>query len=174
MPESIVEATSAADYAAFGLLIRDYLDWLRARWAERPGLIDDIASHQGIDEELASLATRYGPPAGRTLLVVVDGTVVGAGAYHDLHDGSCEMKRVFVPDHYQGHGYGRRLCAALVARATEDGYASMLLDTGVLNVEAATMYRSMGFSDRGPYQDYPPGMVQHLLFMEKPLTATAG
>src|SRR5664279_2571812 len=61
MPESIVEATSAADYQVFGALIRDYIDWLRARWAERPGLIDDIASHQGLSLIHISEPTRRTP-----------------------------------------------------------------------------------------------------------------
>jgi ribosomal protein S18 acetylase RimI-like enzyme len=169
MSETVLEAASDADYAAFGDLIAEYWQWLVDRYSDRPGLIDQIASHQSLDAELASLSTVYSPPAGRALLVVRDGAVVGAGAYRDLHDGTCEMKRVFVPERHQGRGSGRRLCEALVAAAAADGYRAMRLDTGVLNTEAVAMYESMGFARRSAYLEYPPGIAEHLIFMERQL-----
>jgi GNAT superfamily N-acetyltransferase len=174
VPDSIVVASSASDYGAFAALIREYWDWLVARYAGHPGLIDQIGSHQGLQDELNAVPSRYGPPEGKTLLAVRDGQICGGVAYRNLHDRSCEMKRLFVPDRFQGHGTGRLLCEALVATASTDGFELMRLDTGYLNAEAMHMYESMGFRPCPPYRDYPGELVPHLRFMEKPLLAGTG
>lgn len=163
-------ANSAGDYAAFAELVREYWGWLAARYQSQPGFIDRVASHQGMEEELGSLPAIYGPPQGKTLLARSDGEVCGGIAYRDLHDGSCEMKRLFVPERAQGRGVGRRLCRALISTATNDGFGLMRLDTGSLNLEAARMYESMGFRRCPPYREYPPEILPHLLFMEMPLS----
>ena len=48
MTETIVVAQTPGDYEAFGGLIREYLRWLRDRYAAFPGFIDDVGSHQGL------------------------------------------------------------------------------------------------------------------------------
>lgn len=169
MTETVVVATTDSDYDAFAGLIREYEEWLYRRYIDVPGLIDGVRSHQALDAELADLRGKYGPPEGKTLLAVRDGQVSGGVAYRDLHDGSCEMKRLFVPDRFQGHGTGRLLCHALIAAATADGYGLMRLDTGYLNSEAIAMYESMGFRECPPYHEYPENLAPHLRFMELPL-----
>ena len=169
MTDEIRVATTASDYKVFGGLIREYWAWLQVRYTELPGLIDAVGAHQALDAELSSLPNKYGPPEGKTLLAVRDGQVCGAVAYRDMHDGSCEMKRLYVPDRYQGHGTGRRLCEALLKTATDDGYPLMRLDTGTENTEALQLYASLGFRDCPTYHDYPAELRMHIRFMEKPL-----
>lgn len=167
--DSIVVATTVREYDTFAALIREYWDWLLTRYAEHPGLMEGIGTHQGLQDELNAAATVYGPPEGKTLLALRDGQVCGGVAYRDLHDGSCEMKRMFVPERFQGHGTGRLLCEALIKTASDDGFHLMRLDTGYLNAEATRMYESMGFSPCAPHHDYPAELLAHLRFMEKPL-----
>jgi ribosomal protein S18 acetylase RimI-like enzyme len=155
MPDVITPATTAADYDVFGVLIREYWDWLRMRYADTPGLMDAIGTHQGLEAELATLSTTYGSPRGRALLARRGGEVTGGVALRDLGDGVCEMKRLFVPDRYQGSGTGRRLCEALIAQASADGYRLMRLDTGRNNTEAIAMYESMGYDAIERYNDNP-------------------
>ena len=170
MTETVREASTVEDYAAFGALVVEYWDWLLARYAvDAPGFMEAVRSHQSLDDELASLPSRYGPPEGRALLAEDDGELRGVIALHDLHDGSCEMKRMFVPERFQGRGTGRRLVQALVEVARADGYALMRLDTGYLNTEAMAMYAGLGFTPCGPYQDYPQDIVGQLRFMQLPL-----
>ena len=166
MADAIVVASTEAEYRAFGALIREYWGWLGDRYAAEVRLMDDVADHQGLNAELESLATLYGPPGGKTLLAMRGEEVVGGVAYKDLHDGSCEMKRMYVPPRFHGQGTGRLLCQALVAQATADGYALMRLDTGFRNTEAMAMYQTLGFTFCPPYQDYPPALVPHLRFMQ--------
>ena len=122
MPERIEIATREADYNAFGVLVREYWAWLQDRYIDRPGFIDSIGGHQALDAELDSLSTIFGPPEGRVLLAYRDDQVTGGIAMKDLHDGSCEMKRLFVPDRFQGQGTGRLLVRALIDVATADGF----------------------------------------------------
>ncbi len=170
MADEIVVATTDAEYEVFGDLIREYWEWLRSRYADLPGFVDAVAGHQALDVELTALRETYGPPEGKVLLSLRDGEVSGGIAYRDLHDGSCEMKRLFVPGRFQGHGTGRLLCQALLDTATADGYRSMRLDTGYQNAEALTMYESLGFHECPPYHEYPADLMTHLRFLEKPLT----
>ena len=82
------------------------------------------------------------------------------------------MKRLFVPDRFQGKGTGSLLCQALIDRAADEGYAWMRLDTGDQNTSAIAMYTAMGFRQCDPYRDYPAELLTHLLFMERRLTAS--
>jgi ribosomal protein S18 acetylase RimI-like enzyme len=169
--DSIVVATAPADYEVFGLLIREYWEWLRSRYAD---MVDAIGDHQGLTHELDNLPTVYGPPRGKTLLAFRGREVVGGIAYRDLGDGACEMKRLFVPVRFQGRGTGRLLCQALIDAATADGYDVMRLDTGEQNSEALAMYRALGFQPCPAYHEYPPHLMAHLIFLEKPLRSAGG
>ncbi len=171
MADGIAVAETDDDYAAFGQLIREYWEWLHARYAHVPGFIDSVGGHQALDVELGSLRVKYGPPVGSVLLARRDGVVVGGVAYRDLGGGVCEMKRLFVPDRFHGLGTGRRLCEALLDAAVAGGYQVMRLDTGSANVEAIEMYESMGFRECPPFHDYPAELLVHLRFMEKSLGA---
>ncbi len=165
----IVVATTDAHYQAFAELIREYVDWLQQRYADVPGLIDGVGAHQALDAELEHLPQKYGPPEGKTLLAVRDGQIEGVVACHDLHDGTCEMKRLYVPERHQGKGAGRMLAEAVIASATDDGYRLMRLDTGFRNTEAISMYESLGFAECPPYATYPDDLAANLRFMERAL-----
>jgi len=150
-------------------LVREYWAWLQSRYVDRPGFIDSIGGHQAVDAELDALSSIYGPPDGRVLLAYRDDQVVGGVAMKNLHDGSCEMKRLFVPDRFQGRGTGRLLVRALIEVAAADGFALMRLDTGEQNSEAIAMYESLGFRHCRPHHQYPTELMASLKFMERSL-----
>ena len=130
MPEEILVASSAHDYAAFAGLVTEYVDWCRARYREDAWFVNEVFGHQSLATELEALPFTYGSPNGKTLLAVRDGVVCGGGAYRRLGDGTCEMKRLFVPSRFSGSGSGRRLCTALIQSARAEGFTLMRLDTG--------------------------------------------
>lgn len=117
---------------------------------------------QGFDAELAELPGAYAPPAGTLLLACVDGEPAGCCAmrplYNTDHLNACEMKRLFVRPAFRRFGLGRVLAQALMDRATEAGYSSMLLDT-LDDMEAARgLYESLGFVEVPPFYFNPiPG-----------------
>jgi len=147
----LITPESPADWQETRLILRDYANSLAV----------DL-DFQGFEEELAGLPGVYEPPGGQLLLATVDGAVAGSGAFRPLPDAdypnACEMKRLFVRPAFRRFGLGRLLAQALMDRATEAGYSSMLLDT-LDDMEAARgLYESLGFVEVPPFYFNPiPG-----------------
>lgn len=147
----LITPETAEDWQETRLVLRDYANSL-----------DVDLCFQGFEEELAMLPGAYAQPQGLMLLAVVDGAVAGSGAFRPLPDAdypnACEMKRLFVRPAFRRFGLGRLMAQALMDRATEAGYSSMLLDT-LDDMEAARgLYESLGFVEVPPFYFNPiPG-----------------
>ncbi|MDQ6738336.1 MAG: GNAT family N-acetyltransferase [Gemmatimonadota bacterium] len=165
----IREAGSERDAVAFAALIEEYVNWLRGRYEQEEWLVTEVLDMQALASEVQNLASTYFPPHGRVFLAELDGEACGCAAYRGREDGACEMKRVFVPERYQGKGIGRRLCNELIAAAGNDGFECMRLDTGKLMTEAIALYKSVGFNAIEPYFEYPAEVAPHFVFMERRL-----
>ncbi len=169
--DSIFVADSPGHYSAFGGLVGEYVAWLRDRYRDEAWFVDQILGHQSLERELGGLAKKYGAPKGKVFLARHEGEICGCVAYQKLGNGICEMKRLFVPDRFRGHGYGRKLCDALIRSAKDENFKLMRLDTGNLLTEAIAMYKSIGFRRCAPYQQYPEKLMPYIVFMELPLTS---
>lgn len=147
----LITPDCAEDWHETRIVLREY--------AESLGI--DLG-FQGFEEELAGLPGAYAQPGGLMLLATVDGAIAGSGAFRPLPDAdypnACEMKRLFVRPAFRRFGLGRILAQALMDRATEAGYSSMLLDT-LDDMEAARgLYESLGFAEVPPFYFNPvPG-----------------
>jgi putative acetyltransferase len=95
-------------------------------------------------------------PSVSFLVARLDGVPVGSGAL--LHDprGFGEIKRMYLTPQSRGQGIGRKILERLIAIADEAGLAPLRLETGNRNLEALSLYRSLGFVERGPFGDYAP------------------
>ena len=134
------------------LLFREYEDWLGVSLC-----------FQGFDEELAGLPGKYAMPAGRLLLAYSDSDLAGCVAFRALDEDTCEIKRLFVRDRFQGQGLGRILLEKLIDEARIAGYEKMRLDSWIPRMgKAIGMYRSHGFYEIEPYNENPYEMI----FME--------
>ena len=121
---------------------------------------------QGFDQELKGLPGDYAPPGG-TILLAFDGNLVqGCVALRAMERDVCEMKRLFVRPAFRGRALGRRLADAVIAEAQAKGYRKMRLDTVPAMIEAAALYRSLGFRPIEPYRKNP---IPGALFFEKDL-----
>ena len=147
----LVTVASPAHVAAARGLIRDYADSLGV----------DLCFQQ-LDAELAALPGEYAAPTGALLVALVDGQPAGCGAIRPLPDvdypDACEMKRLFVRPAFRRFGLGRLLAQALIERAEQAGYSTLLLDT-LDDMEAARgLYAELGFQEIPPYYFNPlPG-----------------
>lgn len=110
---------------------------------------------QNYDEEIAHLEHKYGPPAGRLYLALMDESVAGCVALRKLDEERCEMKRLYVRPEFQGQGIGRMLTEQVLEDARSIGYQKILLDTFPFLTHAVTMYRHMGFEEIPKYNDSP-------------------
>ena len=151
----LVTADTPARLDAARLILREY--------AESLGI--DLC-FQDFDRELATLPGEYAPPGGLLLLAYVDEELAGCGAFRALADvdyaNACEMKRLYVRRAFRRFGLGRLLAQALLDRATEAGYSTMLLDT-LDDMEAARgLYATLGFEDVPPYYFNPIAGAHYL------------
>ncbi|HET9977728.1 MAG TPA: GNAT family N-acetyltransferase [Burkholderiaceae bacterium] len=138
------------------------VDATRAIFREYAASLNVDLCFQDFETELARLPGEYAAPGGALLLAQVGGQVAGCGALRALRDvdypNACEMKRLYVRPAYRGLGLGRLLAQALLDRALQAGYSTLLLDT-LDDMEAARdLYASLGFEEIPPYYFNPiPG-----------------
>jgi ribosomal protein S18 acetylase RimI-like enzyme len=136
---------------------------VRALFIEYAESLDFDLGFQNFDEELANLPSGYGEPGGCILLAEYQGRNVGCVALRASGDDVCEMKRLYVQPSFHGRGIGRALAEAIIEEARRIGYKRMRLDT-VPSMEAArSLYRSLGFTEIGPYRYNP---IDGAVFME--------
>ncbi len=142
------------------------LDATRAIFREyADGLGVDLC-FQNFEAELVGLPGDYAAPGGCLMLALIDGQVAGCGAFRALTDvdypNACEMKRLYVGRAFRRFGLGRTLAQALIDRATEAGYSTMLLDT-LDDMEAAReLYATLGFEEIPPYYFNPIAGAHYL------------
>ena len=151
----LLEADGAAALDAARDIFREYAD----------GLGVDLA-FQDFEAEIAGLPGDYAPPGGALLLALVDGQLAGCGALRPLPDvdypNACEMKRLDVRRAFRRFGLGRVLAQALIDRATQAGYSTLLLDT-LDDMEAARgLYVTLGFEEIPPYYFNPVAGAHYL------------
>jgi GNAT superfamily N-acetyltransferase len=118
-------------------------------------LIDRYFDPEAFDAELMALPGEFAPPNGRLLLAQEGEIAAGCAALHDLGDGACEMKRMFVHTEFHGKGVGRILAECVISEAKAIGYKVMRLDTGARQREAQELYRKFGFKPIEAYYDLP-------------------
>lgn len=91
---------------------------------------------------------------GAFLVVTLDGTAVGCGAMRRLDGATAELKRMYVAPDVRGKGFGRRLVAALEAEARALGVQRLVLETGIRQAAALSLYRATGFHPIPLYGEY--------------------
>jgi ribosomal protein S18 acetylase RimI-like enzyme len=139
-----------------------HIEIARGLFREYAELLGIDLCFQGFEAELAGLPGDYAAPGGALLLALVDGHPAGCGALRALpeadHPDACEMKRLFVKRAFRRFGLGRVLAQALIERAAQAGYRSLLLDTLDDMEVARGLYVSLGFEEIPPYYFNPiPG-----------------
>jgi putative acetyltransferase len=82
-----------------------------------------------------------------TFLVARDGDrAVGCGAIRLINPTTAEAKRMYVEPEYRGRGVGWVVLESLEAAARELGVQRLVLETGVHQEAAISLYRRAGFT----------------------------
>jgi ribosomal protein S18 acetylase RimI-like enzyme len=163
---TIVEATSAEQFQEAVPLTREFLAWVRERYRETPHIIDTYYDATSWEKELVSLHKQYATPNGLLLLASVEKQPAGCVAMRKLDNNICEMKRLYVREQFQKLGIGRNLCEYLLRSAKNSGFRRMRLETGDEQMEAQSLYRSIGFYEIGAYHAHPVDLLRRMVFME--------
>lgn len=142
-----IRAATESDLPAVRELFIEYQQWL-----------DIDLCFQNFAAELANLPGCYAPPRGAILIAEVNGCSVGCVCLRPHEEKEAELKRLFVQQNSWGQGIGRALFDAVMQRAAEMGYDSIVLDTLPTMAAARTLYLGYGFKQIPAYYHNPePG-----------------
>jgi GNAT superfamily N-acetyltransferase len=103
---------------------------------------------------------QFAAPLGYFVIGYLDGVPVTCGGWriNDELDGAAEIKRMYVVDSVRGKGYSRLVLAHLEETAREAGLRRMVLETGLRQPEAISLYTTSGYvqiDNFGVYRDHP-------------------
>ena len=119
-----------------------------------------------LDAGLAELyppEQRFGPnlkphhlEAGRGAFLIArdDGRPIGCGAIRVLDPMTAEAKRMYVEPDQRGKGVGRAVLAGLEEAAKQLGVRRLVLETGIYQDAALSLYRHAGFTPVDCWGDY--------------------
>jgi putative acetyltransferase len=81
-----------------------------------------------------------------TAVIAYDESIpVGCGCFKKADDSTVEMKRVFVQSDYRGKGFASAILEELERWAKEKGFLYSILETGVKQHEAISLYQKKGY-----------------------------
>jgi putative acetyltransferase len=83
-----------------------------------------------------------------------DGEPAGTGALRQLADDTMEVKRMYVPPAHRGQGIASAVLDELEKWARELGYKKCVLETGMNQPEAISMYNKKGYLRIPNYGQY--------------------
>jgi len=117
------------------------------------GEFDDQTCFTSFEEEMDNIEQYYADHDKIKLIVVDDSTdtIAGCVAMRSFSPEVAEMKRLYVVPSYRGEKLGRKLAEAIIEKAVEQGYHSMILDTMYEMQAAQQLYYSLGFHTIPPY-----------------------
>ena len=141
----------------------EYVDWLDPRAvqlrsamdAETSAMYAEFSRSQSAEVRAAiDDALTVDPATIVATIIALDGDEpVGHSALRP-YGTSLEVKKVFVPDSARGRGVARLLMGELETIARGRGATSLVLQTGVLQVPAITLYEDLGYVAIPPYGKY--------------------
>lgn len=126
----------------------------------RPAAYNSADAQLLTDEVQLEYAHRYGgggdinpidpaefvPPVGMFVMAYVDEMPAAMGGWR-RHGDDAEIRRMYVRPQFQRQGLARIVLKRIEQTAVEAGFTRMILETGLEQPEAITLYRSEGYSD---------------------------
>jgi GNAT superfamily N-acetyltransferase len=91
---------------------------------------------------------------GTFLVARAGDRAVGCGAIRLLEPGIAEVKRMYVEPEHRGRGVGWAVLAALEGAARQLGVHRLVLETGIHQEEAISLYRRAGFTQIECWGEY--------------------
>ncbi len=79
---------------------------------------------------------------------------VGIGAYKEYDSQTVEMKRMFTLSEHRGKGIASKILSELEIWAREENYSFAILETGILQKEAISLYQKLGYKIFENYGQY--------------------
>jgi len=107
------------------------------------------------DDPADTPAGEFTAPHGAFLIASADGgPALACGGWRTAGTETAEIKRMYVHPALRGRGLGRRILEALEEDAASHGMAHVILETGVRNRAALSLYATCGYA---PVKSYVEG-----------------
>jgi putative acetyltransferase len=91
----------------------------------------------------------------KVIVAYDDGRAVGCGCFRVTENESrVEIKRMYVKEANRGMGIAKLILMELEAWALEDGKLGAVLETGINNPEAISLYKKSGYEQIARYEPY--------------------
>lgn len=167
---TVRQATTPADFEQAGLLLREYVQWMR-----EAGGFDPFEAQPEFAHEIDTLPDYYTRPNRVLFVAQLGGTMVGTVALRLHADGSSELKRMYVRPGTRGSGIADQLIAAALDHARANGCGCTWLESmhGVMD-RAIAVYRRNGFQEiPGSSRTLPVAGVVVMEKMFEPVEAAA-
>ncbi len=88
------------------------------------------------------------------VVAYIAGMAAGCGAFKEYEPGVAEIKRMYVREEYRGKGIAAAILSELETWAAESGYATAILETGMLLKPAISLYEKSGYLHTECYGQY--------------------
>ena len=118
---------------------------LNLEWISRHFTLEDADRAVFADPEGKILKT-----GGAILFARLDGRIVGTCGLKRQSSRTVELVKMAVSEQVQGHGIGKRLLEAAIAKARALGYDTLYLETNDRLERAVALYRQRGFREVPP------------------------
>jgi putative acetyltransferase len=80
------------------------------------------------------------------IVAYIDSNPAGCGCFKTFDNNTVELKRMYVDDQCRGKGIGAAILFELEKWAKELSYASIVLETGTVQIEAVALYKKNGYT----------------------------
>ena len=99
-------------------------------------------------------AAEFAPPDGLFLVCRADGEVAAMGGWRRHEPGAVEIKRMYVRETMRRRGLARIVLAELERTAAAAGHGRAVLNTGLEQPEAVSLYESSGYRPTDGFGHY--------------------
>lgn len=156
--DAAIRSSYTAHHSSKVTTMRTLITAERADTADARALVEELdayliplyppASHHGLTvEELIAEGVVF-------FLTRYDGAPAGCGGLKLFGAEYAEVKRMYVRPRFRGLGLGKLMLNHLIGYARERGIKLLRLETGILQVEAISLYEQMGFRRIQPFAEY--------------------
>jgi GNAT superfamily N-acetyltransferase len=100
----------------------------------------------------------YVDPAANVVVIYFEGRPVGCGCFRVVDSQVAEIKRMYTKPSMRGQGIARLVLQELEQWAIHEKFFFLILETGVKQQEALTVYSKSGYlrtENYGPYTNNP-------------------
>lgn len=121
------------------------------------GALNDELSRQYPDEDKTYFrlaADEVAAGNGAFLIAFRSGQAIACGAVRRVDERTGEIKRMYVRPEERGRRIGRAIVAALEAEARALGITRLVLETGIRQSAALSLYERAGFSRTPAFGEY--------------------